>query len=103
MSDYLSQALALGRPPDAILVDAYVSGHMGGTGQLVGEDVLALIPGYPHLILAGGLTPENVAERVERVGPWMVDVASGVESSPGRKDLRKVREFVRAVRSCRLH
>jgi phosphoribosylanthranilate isomerase len=51
------------------------------------------------LILAGGLTPENVRERVERVRPWMVDVASGVESAPGLKDPERVRRFVAAARS----
>jgi phosphoribosylanthranilate isomerase len=98
MSDYLIQASELGRSPDAVLVDALIPGQAGGTGTLVANDILSLIPPLPHLILAGGLTPGNVAERIERVGPWMVDVASGVETSPGRKDLHKVRAFISAVR-----
>jgi phosphoribosylanthranilate isomerase len=84
--------------PAAVLVDSFVAGEMGGTGHkapwvlLVGFD-----PGVP-LILAGGLTPDNVADAIRLVKPWGVDVASGVESSPGRKDPAKVRAFVRAVR-----
>jgi phosphoribosylanthranilate isomerase len=99
MSDYLTHAGELGRLPDAVLVDAFVSGQAGGTGTLVAEELLPLLPPLPHLILAGGLTPDNVGERIARVRPWMVDVASGVESSPGRKDLQKVRDFIQAVRS----
>jgi phosphoribosylanthranilate isomerase len=53
------------------------------------------------LILAGGLTPENIAERLRRVRPWMADVATGVELSHGRKDLAKVRAFIHAARSAR--
>jgi phosphoribosylanthranilate isomerase len=99
VSDYLARAQALGRLPDAILIDAYVAGQSGGTGATVALDVLDCIPPLPRLILAGGLTPENVAAKVARVQPWMVDVASGVESSPGRKDPAKVAAFVKAARS----
>ena len=101
MNEYLDRAETLGRPPDAVLVDALVSGIAGGTGTLLTEDVLGLIPPLPHLILAGGLDPENVAGRIARVRPWMVDVASGVEASPGRKDPAKVAAFVHAARSMR--
>ncbi len=86
------------RPPFAVLVDADVAGFAGGTGHSIADDLLGRLPPLHHLILAGGLTPENVAGRTARVGPWMVDVASGVESSPGRKDPAKVRAFVRAAR-----
>jgi phosphoribosylanthranilate isomerase len=96
--DSIARARALGRLPDAVLIDAYVPGQPGGTGSVVADEVVDSIPPLPRLILAGGLSPENVAERVVRVRPWMVDVASGVESAPGRKDLGRVEAFIRAVR-----
>src|SRR5262245_15250029 len=87
LSVYLRHTHELGRPPYAVLIDAYVSGLEGGTGVTIADELLSELMSLPHLILAGGLTAENVAERVERIRPWMVDVASGVESAPGRKDL----------------
>jgi phosphoribosylanthranilate isomerase len=57
------------------------------------------IPQDLRLLLAGGLTPENVATAIERVRPWGVDVASGVEKEPGRKDPVKLRDFVHAARA----
>jgi phosphoribosylanthranilate isomerase len=96
---YLDRCEALGHPPYAVLVDAYVAGVAGGTGVAIADDLLGLIPYHPRLILAGGLTPENVSERSCRVGPWMVDVASGVESSPGRKCPERIAAFVAAVRA----
>jgi phosphoribosylanthranilate isomerase len=84
--------------PTAILVDAYEPGHYGGTGQPIPWKLLAHFhPGVP-LILAGGLTPENVGEAVRIVRPYAVDVASGVESSPGRKDPDKMRRFIENAR-----
>ena len=94
----LERAERLGRAPDAVLVDAYVAGQQGGTGHAITDTLLDLLPPLPRLILAGGLTPENVAERVAKVHPWMVDVASGVESSPGRKDPDKVARFIENAR-----
>jgi phosphoribosylanthranilate isomerase len=83
----------------AVLIDAHVPDQFGGTGQTAPWHLLAgFDPGVP-VILAGGLTPENVAEAVRIVRPWGVDVASGVESLPGRKDAEKMRRFVDAVRS----
>ena len=79
------------------LVDASVKGVYGGSGVTADWNGAAeLAQKYP-LLLAGGLTPENVAEAVRRVKPWGVDVASGVESAPGEKDASKMKAFVKAV------
>lgn len=98
MIAYLRRAEELGRPPEAILVDAFVAGQQGGTGQEIDPSLLDDLPAHPRLILAGGLTPENVAGRVGRVRPWMVDVASGVEAAPGLKDPARVAAFVVAAK-----
>jgi phosphoribosylanthranilate isomerase len=98
MVAYLDRADQLGCPPYALLVDAHFSGQLGGTGRSIPLEILSRLPAHPRLILAGGLTPEDVAERVALVRPWMVDVASGVESSPGVKDLERVSAFVAAAR-----
>jgi len=98
IADYLGRCRNQGSLPRAILVDAHVAGLHGGTGQTAPWELLeAFQPGAP-LILAGGLTPENVAEAVRRIRPYAVDVASGVEASPGRKDLDKMRRFIDAAR-----
>jgi len=82
----------------AFLVDASVKGLYGGSGATADWDGAAeLAKKYP-LLLAGGLTPGNVAEAVRRVRAWGVDVASGVESAPGRKDQGRMKAFVQAVR-----
>ncbi len=83
------------------LIDAHVAGSFGGTGTLadvaVVEEFKERNPGLA-LTLAGGLTPENVAEVVRAVRPYAVDVSSGVESAPGRKDPARMKAFVEAVR-----
>jgi phosphoribosylanthranilate isomerase len=95
---YLDLCRPLGKLPAAVLVDAYAPGQHGGTGQTVPWDLLDdYNPGVP-LILAGGLTPENVAAAVQRVRPYAVDVASGVEIHPGRKDTEKMRRFIASAR-----
>ena len=98
MSAYLERCGRLGREPDAILVDAWSPTAFGGTGTLIGSSILSELPPIRRLILAGGLTPENVAERAAAARPWMVDAASGVESAPGRKDPDRVRQLVQALR-----
>jgi phosphoribosylanthranilate isomerase len=99
MEQFLVKCKTLGRLPNAILVDAHMDGQLGGTGQTAPWHLLRdFRPGVP-LILAGGLTPDNVAEAIRTVRPYGVDVASGVESSPGRKDPDKMRRFLESVRS----
>ena len=83
----------------ALLVDAAVSGSYGGTGLTADWSAAARLAKHYPLLLAGGLNPDNVAEAVRQVIPWGVDVASGVESSPGKKDPGRMRSFVQAVRS----
>jgi phosphoribosylanthranilate isomerase len=81
-----------------LLVDAKVKGALGGTGQAVDPRLVAPLARCRPVILAGGLTPGNVADAVREVAPWGVDVASGVERAPGVKDLLKVASFVEAAR-----
>jgi phosphoribosylanthranilate isomerase len=91
-----------GFSPAAVLADAAAAGQYGGTGHTVDWQLVAGYPawlGETPLILAGGLTPANVAEAIRVVRPHAVDVASGVESSPGVKDVVKVRDFVAAART----
>lgn len=84
----------------AWLLDSYVAGQPGGTGTAFNWDLAseAVQWGKP-VFLAGGLTPQNVTEAVRRVRPYAVDVSSGVESAPGRKDPVRMRAFVSAVRA----
>ena len=86
----------------AFLVDSGAQSGFGGTGETfdwrASIQTLDEIRGFGQLVLAGGLTPENVGEAMGILRPWGVDVVSGVEASPGKKDPEKVRAFVRAVR-----
>lgn len=96
---YLHRCRNAGSLPFAVLVDAHVPGQYGGTGRTVPWHLLAdFQPGVP-LILAGGLTPDNVAEAIRTVRPFGVDVASGVEVQPGCKDLEKLRRFIDNARA----
>jgi phosphoribosylanthranilate isomerase len=86
---------------DAVLLDARVDGRLGGTGVTLAwsalADSVAAVRGHTPVVLAGGLTPENVAEAVRALAPDIVDVSSGVESSPGIKDHVKMRAFFDAA------
>lgn len=83
----------------ALLVDASVKGAYGGTGQTADWSATAELAEQYPVLLAGGLTPENVADAVQQVRPWGVDVASGVESVPGKKDPASMKALVQAVKS----
>ncbi len=83
---------------DGYLCDTPGLGEWGGTGRAFDHRLLADRAERFPVILAGGLTAETVAEAIRRVRPWGVDVASGVEAEPGRKDHAKVRAFIQAAR-----
>ncbi len=98
--DAASLAALANYPTDAWLLDAYNPQKAGGTGETFNWD-LAIEAGKlgRPIFLAGGLTPENVGDAVARVRPYGVDVSSGVEASPGRKDHAKLSAFVKAAKS----
>jgi phosphoribosylanthranilate isomerase len=81
----------------AILLDAGVPGQFGGTGRSFDWRVALEVKKYGPLVLAGGLTAENVGEAIQRVRPSVIDVCSGVEAEPGRKDLQKMARFMAEV------
>ncbi|HYW05155.1 MAG TPA: phosphoribosylanthranilate isomerase [Gammaproteobacteria bacterium] len=80
-----------------LLVDSHVAGAPGGSGRRFDWRAVGSLPDGPPLILAGGLTPENVGEAIRVVRPWAVDVSSGVEDSPGLKSPVMMRRFMEAV------
>jgi phosphoribosylanthranilate isomerase len=86
----------------AFLADSGSPAKLGGTGQTfdwqASQEALSVLKGLSRLVLAGGLNPDNVGEAIRITMPWGVDVSSGVEASPGKKDPEKVRAFIRAVR-----
>jgi len=82
----------------ALLLDAWSPAAFGGTGESFNWELARQIAARRSVILAGGLTPDNVAEAIRAVSPFAVDVSSGVESAPGIKDPRKVRAFIENAR-----
>lgn len=106
VSRYLDECRFLGRLPDAVLIDADAGTQFGGTGLLADWTLIAeqraALAGLP-LLLAGGLTPDNVAEAIAAVRPDGVDVASGVEREPGLKDKDLVTRFIAVARNAFNH
>jgi phosphoribosylanthranilate isomerase len=85
---------------NAFLLDAHSKSGLGGTGETFNWDLATEAQKFGKpIFLAGGLTPENVAAAVRKVQPFAVDVSSGVESAPGKKDPAKVRAFIAAAKS----
>ena len=80
------------------LLDAWSPAAYGGTGTTFNWEVAKSAKEHGPIVLAGGLTPDNVRQAVEHVDPYAVDVSSGVESAPGKKDHAKVREFIRRAK-----
>jgi phosphoribosylanthranilate isomerase len=80
------------------LLDAFSDQAYGGTGQVIDWQLAAEAAKAANILLAGGLTPDNVEKAIQAVRPYGVDVSSGVERGPGQKDHEKVRAFIRAVR-----
>jgi len=98
---YLQQCRGLSCLPRLVLLDAHQKGIYGGTGRVADWATVALYAGerrLPPLVLAGGLTPDNVAQAIRTARPAAVDTASGVETNPGCKDPGLVGAFVRAAR-----
>ncbi|HEX9873911.1 MAG TPA: phosphoribosylanthranilate isomerase, partial [Deferrimonas sp.] len=83
----------------ALLLDTWVAGNYGGSGKTFNWELARVVARQRPVILAGGLTPENIAEAVRTVSPYGVDVSSGVEAAPGKKDPQKVAAFILAARN----
>jgi len=99
VKDITSLAIMRDYPATTFLLDAWSPTAHGGTGQTFNWDIATLAAQHSRIILAGGLTPENVADAVRQVRPYGVDVSSGVEISRGKKDTRKVIDFISNAKS----
>ncbi|HEX3375954.1 MAG TPA: phosphoribosylanthranilate isomerase [Candidatus Acidoferrales bacterium] len=96
---FRAASLARYRAADAVLLDGFAPGLHGGTGRTLDWKLAHGARRYGRIILAGGLKPDNIAEAIRVARPYAVDVASGVEMRPGRKDPVRLRELFRAIES----
>jgi phosphoribosylanthranilate isomerase len=85
-------------PASAFLLDTFVDGTLGGTGKTFDWKIAIAAKAHGPIILAGGLSPDNIAEAVRTVRPYAVDVNSGVESAPGKKDKKKLQQLFANIR-----
>ena len=86
----------------AYLLDTYVDGKMGGTGKTFDWSIAVEAKAYGKIILSGGLNPDNIVDAVQKVNPYAVDINSGVESAPGKKDRNKLEYLFKKINKCRL-
>ena len=99
ISDGFQPSVLSAYPTNAYLLDTLVNGRYGGTGKPFNWEIAAEAARYGRIILSGGLAPENVREAVRVACPYAVDVSSGVEVSPGKKDSRKIEQFFAALKT----
>jgi phosphoribosylanthranilate isomerase len=98
-TDQVQPEMMADYPVDAFLIEGFHGALYGGGGVKADWQRVASLHGYGRIILAGGLTPDNVQEAIDTVRPYAVDVCSGVEAMPGKKDAAKVRDFVKRAKS----
>jgi len=88
-----------GYPADVFLIDAYDTDEIGGTGKPASPELVRkAIQAYPHMVLAGGINPDNVEKVIQEFHPYSIDVCSGVEVFPGKKDHDKVKDLIQRAR-----
>ena len=97
-AEVLAKVDCVQRAGHGAVLDTHVPGHLGGTGRVFDWSLAREVAASRSITLAGGLTPENVGIAIEAVGPWAVDVSSGIETD-GAKDHGKIRDFIAAVRA----
>jgi phosphoribosylanthranilate isomerase len=85
----------------AYLLDTYVDGVIGGTGKTFDWSIAVQAKAYGRIILSGGLNPDNIADAIQKVQPYAVDVNSGIESAPGKKDKNKLKQLFKNIHNCK--